>query len=61
MQQNNQVQANVDEVINGLSQQVAQLTRDNAVLQSLVSQYQTKLDELQQELQQATNDSQDSE
>lgn len=39
--QNNQgVQANFDEVVNTLTQQISQLTVDNAVLKSLVSQYQ---------------------
>ena len=37
---NNQIQADVNEVINNLTQQIAQLSYDNAVLQSLISQYQ---------------------
>lgn len=41
-----QIQANADEIINILTQQVAQLTRDNAVLSSLVSQYQQEFEKL---------------
>lgn len=44
----NQIQANADEVINGLSQQVGNLTRDNAVLNSLINQYQKRVQELEQ-------------
>lgn len=47
----NQIQADVNEVINGLSQQVAELTRDNAVLSSLVNQSQQRINELEQQLQ----------
>lgn len=42
MSQENQVQANIEEVINELTQQISQLTYDNAVLKSLVNQYQQK-------------------
>lgn len=48
MTQNNQIQANADEVINNLTQQIAQLSTDNAVLKSLVNQYKNKVDELEQ-------------
>ena len=37
---NQQVQVNFEEVIQDLTQQISQLTVDNAVLKSLVSQYQ---------------------
>ena len=41
-----QIQPNADEIINILSQQIAQLSRDNAVLSSLVSQYQQEFEKL---------------
>lgn len=44
----NQIQADVNEVINGLSQQVAELTRNNAILSSMINQYQKKVQELEQ-------------
>lgn len=48
--QNNQsVQANIDEVINSLSQQIAQLSTDNAVLKSLVNQYKQQAEQTTQE------------
>lgn len=40
-----QINANADEVISNLSQSVAQLTQENAILTSLVSQYKKKLEE----------------
>lgn len=46
----NQVQANADEVINSLSSQVASIIRDNAVLLSLINQYQKRIQELEQQL-----------
>lgn len=37
-----QIEANANDVINALSQQIAQLSTDNAALRSILSQYQEK-------------------
>lgn len=48
MSENNQIQADVNEVIQHLSNEVAQLTQEKAVLSSLVNRYQQKMSELEQ-------------
>ena len=46
----NKFNVDVNEVISDLSTQVAQLTTDNAVLKSVINQYDKKVDELQSQL-----------
>lgn len=37
-----QIQPNIEEIIQDLTQQISQLTYDNAVLKSLINQYQQR-------------------
>jgi len=50
MEQNNQVQANVEDIINDLTAQISQLTYDNSVLKSMINQYKLKVEELEQQV-----------
>lgn len=53
--QNNQIQANIDEIVQHLTAQIAQLSSDNAVLKSLVSQYQQALEKAEQQTEKVEN------
>mgnify|MGYP001336622183 CR=1 FL=1 len=55
MENKNLIQANGDEVVDILSNTIAQLTRDNAVSQSLINQYQAKINVLEKRLEELEN------